>query len=223
MQPHRDEEGEEDDEEEDEIDTTPEQMSEFMEQFDRLGLGMRDDTSIAPTALRFSVGNLVIYKPRGMMFGILHAEDTVGWYEGEVVKVSQRMRYSEERSEYIAYLVWPHRELPDDEIGTEWVLEDTDDFIRPRPPDLTPDPTKFKPLLVAPGDPYYYLYTYTKNFDSTIEECKEMENMYRRIGADDAKTNPDGSVTISQDGARLTTSIVEIPKEPILGVDSYTE
>lgn len=138
------------------------------------------------------------------------------------MKVSQRMRYSEERSEYIAYLVWPHRELPDDEIGTEWVLEDTDDFIRPRPPDLTPDPTKFKPLLVAPGDPYYYLYTYTKNFDSTIEECKEMENMYRRIGADDAKTNPDGSVTISQDGARLTTSIVEIPKEPILGVDSYT-
>ena len=46
MQPHRDEEGEEDDEEEDEIDTTPEQMSEFMEQFDRLGLGMRDDTSM---------------------------------------------------------------------------------------------------------------------------------------------------------------------------------
>jgi hypothetical protein len=84
MQPHRDEEGEEDDEEEDEIDTTPEQMSEFMEQFDRLGLGMRDDTSIAPTALRFSVGNLVIYKPRGMMFGILHAEDTVGGMKGRL-------------------------------------------------------------------------------------------------------------------------------------------
>lgn len=125
------------------------------------------------------------------------------------------MRYSEERSEYIAYLVWPGRELPDDEIGTEWVLEDTDDFIRPRPPDLTPDPLKY--------DPYYYLYTYTMHFDSTIEECgEEMENMFRRMGADDAKTNPDGSVTISQDGARLTTSIVEIPKEPILGVDSYT-
>lgn len=43
---------------------------------------MRDDTSIAPTALRFAVGNLVIYKPRGMMFGRLHAEDTVGWYIG---------------------------------------------------------------------------------------------------------------------------------------------
>lgn len=53
-------------------------MSKFMEQFDQLGLGMQDDTSIAPTALRFSVGNLVIYKPRGIMFGILHAEDTVG-------------------------------------------------------------------------------------------------------------------------------------------------
>jgi len=85
-----------------------------MERFDRLELGMRDDTSIAPTALRFfTVGNLVIYKP----------ETAAGWYEGEVVKVSQRMRFSESHSEYIAYLVWPHRDdyLSDDEMGTEWV------------------------------------------------------------------------------------------------------
>lgn len=86
-----------------------------MERFDRLELGMRDDTSIAPTALRFfTVGNLVIYKP----------ETAVGWYEGEVVKVSQRMRFSESHSEYIAYLVWPHRDdyLSDDEAFT--VLDD---------------------------------------------------------------------------------------------------
>ncbi len=115
--------------------------SEFMERFDRLELGMRDDTSIAPTALRFSVGNLVIYKP----------ETAVGWYEGEVVKVSQRMRFSESHSEYIAYLVWPHRDdLSDDEMGTEWVREDTDAFIRPRPVNLIPDPAKFKPLLSCP-------------------------------------------------------------------------
>ena len=65
-----------------------------MERFNRLEFGMRDDTSIAPTALRFSVGNLVIYKP----------ETAVGWYEGEVVKVSQRMRYSNSHSELLPTL-----------------------------------------------------------------------------------------------------------------------
>ena len=44
------------------------------------------------------------------------------------------------------------------------------------------------------------------------------------MGVDDAKTKPDGSVMISHGGKRLTTSIVivEIPWEPILGVDPYT-
>ena len=207
-------------EEEDEDEITPEQMADLMEHF-----GIRDDASIAASALRFSIGNLVIYKPRGMMFGVLHAENTVGWYEGEVVKVSQRMIYSEDRcGEYIAYIMWPRRDLPDDELGTERVLEDTDEFIRQRPADLTPDPAKFKPLFVAPDDPYYYLYTDTKHFDSTTEEDEEIENMYRRMGVDDAKTKPDGSVMLSHGGKRLTTSIVivEIPWEPILGVDPYT-
>ncbi len=149
--------------EEDEDEITPEQMADLMEHF-----VIPDDASIAASALRFSVGKLVIYKPRGMMFGVLHAKNTVGWYEGEVMKVSQRMIYSEDRcGEYIAYIVWPRRDLPDDELGTEWVLEDTDEFIRPRPADLMPDSAKFKPLFVTPDDPYYYLYTDTKHFDST--------------------------------------------------------
>ena len=46
----------------------------------------------------------------------------------------------------------------------EWVLKDMDDFIRPRPKDLTPDPAKFNPLLVARDDPYEHLYTGTERF-----------------------------------------------------------
>ena len=70
--------------------------------------------------------------------------------------------------------------------------QSTDEFVRPRPADLTPDPAKFKPSFIVPDDPNYCLYTDTTHFDSTTEECKEMENMYRRMGVDDAKTKPDG-------------------------------
>ena len=55
-------------------------------------------------------------------------------------------------------------DLWDEERMPEWVLKDTDDFIRPRPKDLTPDPAKFNPLLVARDDPYEHLYTGTERF-----------------------------------------------------------
>jgi hypothetical protein len=123
--------------------------------------------TIAPTALRFSVFNLVIYK----------SETAVGWYEGEVVKVSQRMRFSESHSEYIAYLVWPHRDdLSDDEMGTEWVREDTDAYVRPRPVNLIPDPAKFKPLLSCPMIHIIFC-TLIKSF---------MTQKVRRVGGRDA-------------------------------------
>lgn len=104
---------------------------------------MHDDPDRNPDDLRFRVGNLVMYK------------DENGWFEGEIVKASQRLVLGAHR-QFISYLVWPHREDAD---GTVWVVEDTDEFVKPRMEDKTPDPTKFKPLLVVPEDPYHYLYS----------------------------------------------------------------
>jgi hypothetical protein len=83
--------------------------------------GMYDDTSSPASALRFSVGNMVIYK----------SELTNGWTKGEVVKVNQRLKLNNHQGIYIAYLLWPHREMPDEELGTEYAYEDSDNFIRP--------------------------------------------------------------------------------------------
>jgi hypothetical protein len=44
-----------------------------------------------------------------------------GWFEGEVVKVNQRLT-SGSHQQYIPYIVWPQLEDVD---GTEWVEEDT--------------------------------------------------------------------------------------------------
>jgi hypothetical protein len=179
------------------------------------GIGMRDETSMPASALRFSVGNVVIYK----------TEHTKGWYEGEIVKVNQRVKLSRtDNGIYIAYVMWPYREMSDEELGTEWVFQDTDEFIRPRTEDLTPDPAKFKPLFVAPEDPHYYLYTNTERFDSKTEEGTDMADVFRGLaGVDHAKTNPDGSIKISRNGRKVTTMCQEIPQEggPIIGVEPY--
>lgn len=71
--------------------------------------GLHDDTEKNPARLRFRPGNLVMFK------------SDQGWFEGEVVKVNQRLVCGP-NSQYIAYIIWPHR---DDVDGTEWVFEDT--------------------------------------------------------------------------------------------------
>ena len=112
--------------------------------------------------------------------------------------------------------------MSDDEIGTEWVREDTDAFIRPRPVNCIPDPAKFKPLLVVPNDPYHFLYTNQKLHDSTSEEGEEMHDLFRRIpGIDGAKANPDGSVNISMGGRKYSTATVKFPDESIYGIEPY--
>ena len=176
---------------------------------------LNDDTSISASALRFSVGDLVIFKAVGIN----------GWYEGEVVKKNQRARVSshDSASIYIAYVVWRTRDEMSDELelGMGWVLKDTDEFIRPRPEDLTPDPAKFNPLLVGPDDPYYYLYTATERFSSKTDEGTDMEDVFRGMdGIDDAKTNPDGSVRIYANGNKWTSVVGDVPPGLIYGVNS---
>jgi hypothetical protein len=173
--------------------------------------GIRDDPDRNPSDLRFGVGNLVMFK----------SDD--GWFDGEVVKVSQRLVIGP-RSQYIAYIIWPIRDREDADLGTEWAMEDTDEFIKPRQEDLTPDPSKFKPLLVAPNDPMHSLYTDAKKYDCTTEEGDNMADVFEKLNmVDKAKTNPDGSVDVKgKDGRRVTTATIEIPKEPICGIDAFT-
>ena len=142
--------------------------------------------------------------------------------------MNQRARVSSHDHDngiYIAYVVWrPLDEMSDEELelGLGWVLKDTDEFIRPRPEDLTPDPAKFRPLLVAPEDPYYYLYTDTERFDSKTEDGTEMADVFKGVaGVDDATINPDGSIKLSLNGRKVTTTTLEFPNdgEPILGID----
>ena len=119
---------------------------------------LHDDTSTPASALRFSVGNMIIYK----------SELDIGWDEGGVVKVNQRARLSSNDSgTHIAYVIvrLGGLSVSDEVVMTEWVLKDADEFIRPRPKDLTPDPANFTPLLVAPDDPLEYLYTEIFNYE----------------------------------------------------------
>lgn len=170
--------------------------------------GMHDDPDKDPSSLRFSVGNLVMFKT------------TEGWFDGEVAKVSQRLTLGS-RTQYIPYIIWPLRENVD---GTEWVEEDTMEFIKPRMENKTPDPRKFKPLLVVPDDPMHFLYTDIKKYDSTTDEGNEMADVFEKIDfVEKAETNPDGSINVKgRDGRQMTTACMQIPQEPICGVDAMT-
>ena len=151
---------------------------------------IRDDPDIDPSDLRFSVGNLVMYR----------ASD--GWFEGEVVKVSQRFTVGSE-SRYIAYIVWPNRE---DVNGTDWVMEDTVEQIKPRMEDKTPDPTKVKPTLAVPDDPMHFLYTNIEKYDSKTSEGTDLADLIGDMDfVEKAETNPDGSVSVqAKDGSQMT-------------------
>ena len=67
--------------------------------------GMHFDPNEDPSKLRFSVGNLIMYKT------------SEGWFDGEIAKVSQRLTIGP-HSQYIPYIVWP---LWEDADGTDWV------------------------------------------------------------------------------------------------------
>ena len=160
-------------------------MEAFFSKLDLRDLTLRscgsvhDDTSMPASALRFSVGNMVMYK----------SDFNTGWFEGEVVKVNQRARLPSDDTSgsgtHVAYVINRLGDLSNNEheLRTEWVMKDTDDFIRPRPEDLTPDPAKFKPHLVFPDDPHYYLYYYTDADDEIIDSLCDY-NGGPIIGAD---------------------------------------
>lgn len=169
---------------------------------------IRDDPDIEPSDLRFSVGNLVMYR----------ASD--GWFEGEIVKVSQRFTVGSE-SRYIAYIVWPNRE---DVGGTDWVMEDTVDQIKPRMEDKTPDPAKVKPTLAVPDDPMHFLYTNIEKYDSKTSEGTDLADLINEIDfVEKAQTNPDGSVSFqAKDGSQMTSATVAIPQELVCGVEPMT-
>jgi hypothetical protein len=173
-------------------------MASTMSDYD-IGPGLRDDPDVNPSSLRFGVGNLVIYKD----------EQRKGWHEGEVVKVAQRLELGN-HSEFIHYIVWPNTEDVD---GTVWVQGDTEDFIRPRPQDLTPDPTKFTPFFSHPEDPLSYLYTGLTN-DPYTEDGENMAEHFERVDmVDDARINPDGSIGFNIGGRKMSATTVQIPDE----------
>ena len=182
-----------------------------MESEDHRGSWIHDDPDMDPSSVRFGAGSLVMFKREN------------GWFDGEVIKVCQMLvvppEFNPERRPpmKILYLVWPHVEDPD---GSEMVQEDSEDFIRPRLEDLSPNPTTFHPKLVAPTDPFAYLYTGVTH-DPYLEDGSKMADGYQNLDiVNEAKTNPDGSTRIKFRHAReeVTTGIVNIPQEPIHGV-----
>ena len=162
--------------------------------------GMRDDPDRNPSDLRFNVGNLVMYKTEE------------GWFEAEIVKVSQRLTLGP-RTQYIPYIVWPIR---DDADGTDAVMEDTTEYVRPRMEVKTPDPATFKPSLAVPDDPMHFLYTNITKYDSKTEEGNEMADVFEGLDiVEKAETNPDGSIDVkAKNGSQMTTAMIEIPQEP---------
>jgi hypothetical protein len=162
-------------------------------------VGIRDDPDVNPSSLRFSVGNLVTYKD----------EDRNAWTEGEVVKVAQRL-VGPRTSIFIHYIVWPHT---DDVDGTVWVNGDTDNEIRPRPDDLTPDPEHFHSFLTPPEDPLSYLYTGLTSNPFSSDGRNMAQEFMRSGGVGEARINPDGSILLNMRGRRMTQSTFEIPNQ----------
>lgn len=175
------------------------------------GVGIRDDPDVDPKTLRFEVGNLVLYKDT----------ERNGWFEGEVVKVAQRLYgVGGVALTRIPYIIWPDIEDVD---GTVWVEHDNEDWIRPRQDDLTPDPAKFRPHLAHPEDPMAYLYTGLTN-DPYTEDGENMVTMIEGMeGVEGAHLNPDGSIRLNLGAGReaVTTATVPIPQEPINGVPGH--
>ena len=166
------------------------------------GDGLRDDPNTDPSTLRFAAGNLVIYKRRD------------GWQEGAIVKVAQ-LATVRGRHLRIPYLILPLCYLPEEERRTEWVLLDSPSVVRPRPKDKTPDPGQFRPLLVVPEDPMYFLYTNSEKFDPN---CSDGPSVAEAFGG---RENPDGSVSFDMQGRKVKTAMLKIP-ESVHGVDGYT-
>ena len=140
---------------------------------------IEDNPDVQPSSLRFEIGNPVIYK----------SEDNC-WYEGEVIEVAKRVRYD---GPYpclpIAYAVLPIHGVED----PEWVMEDNDDFIRPRYKDLTPDPEKCKPFLAVPEDPLHHLYTSTNKEEYTTEDGSNIVDDFEKLNLQ-GRVNPDGTM-----------------------------
>lgn len=169
---------------------------------------IRDDPNRNPSSLRFSPGDLVMYKL------------DVGWVEGEVVKSCQRFHGGYE-PQTILYIVWPHSDVPDEQYGSHWIEEDTDDFIRRRM-DIDKNnwhPDNFHPFNIKPKDPLEYLYTGTV-FNSVTEDGKDQSEVFRQIDqVRSAQANPDGTTLVDIGGKKVLTYTIEFPDEPIFGVD----
>jgi len=166
-----------------------------------------------PSALRFDAGNLILFK----------SED--GCVEGEVVKAGQvlevppHLRGTDYEPTPIAYLLYH----TDDADGAIWVQEDTDEWIRPRPKDLTPDPDHFQPHMATPEDLLAYLYTGVTldPLDPLDEEGKDISHAYQQLDfVDRANTNPDGSISIHAAGRKIKVGIVDILDE-VHGVPNF--
>jgi hypothetical protein len=167
-----------------------------------------DPDGVDPSLLRFGVGSRV-----------MHKRDN-GWFEGEVLKVCQRLVTPPEVNKKIFYVVLTHLEDADD---NDWVEEDSDDYIRPRLEDLSPDRTKFNPKLVpALTDPMAYLYT-----GVTLNPCDPHGNeialaLTALNYVCEAKTNADGSTNIKyMSGRGVNSCVVEIPQEPMYDVPGH--
>jgi len=181
-------------------------------------LWIKDDPTQDPSSLRFAPGNLVMYKMDG------------GWVEGEVLKVCQRLaippefagpNYDPSAQPPILYIVFPHMDVPEEQHGSHWIHEDTEDHIRPRFDDKTPDPDNFNPVLVAPDDPLEYMYTGV-SYDPYDEDGNDMTEAFRNSSlVDSAERNPDGTIELNAGGRRLTTYTMQIPQEPIFGVPGH--
>lgn len=175
---------------------------------------IKDDPNGNPESLRFQPGSLVMYKM------------DLGWVEGEVVKVFQHLDPPPafrgpnlHLIPPILYVVWPHTELPEEQYGSHWIHEDTDDFIRPRLEDATPNPATFNPVTAAPEDPLSYLYS-GLSFNSKDENGNEMADSLAQVrGVNSATTNPDGTIRLNRGGpGDVLTYTIKIPEQPIHGV-----
>ena len=103
-----------------------------------------DDPNVSAANLRFEVGSHVVCCLRKK-----------GWFTGRIMKVAQRSASSNVSIPYLVY-----SDYRQEVMG---IPMDSDEFIRPKPLDLSPDPANFHPSWSHPKDPLAHLYTKQNN------------------------------------------------------------
>jgi sulfur carrier protein ThiS len=143
------------------------------------------------------------------------------WFEGIIVACCKKARCDEGLCSYRFPYVVEKRPYTEEDVPV-LIRFDADEYIKPRMPDRSPDPSKFKPELTVPDDPMHFLYSGMAPFNSKTEEGTNVADLLEKMKITDgrATTNPDGSIYFKQKRTGQQMSVITVENQgSVCGVD----